>query len=215
MREAIRNIIKKGQRDKLVIAMHSYGHNAFINRHYFLKSLKTLGTDYIDVMLLGYQSNKPSRRVMEGALRLKEKGHARFIGITGHNRKVFPALDADGELDVFHIRYNAVNSGAETDVFPHLRKEGRAGIVAFTATRWGQLLKPKKMPEGETPPTAVDCYRFVLSNPNVDVCLTGPKTLEQMRENLSVLEQGPMNEEEMAHMRKIGDHIYGKKRRSD
>jgi aryl-alcohol dehydrogenase-like predicted oxidoreductase len=212
MRDAIRNIINKGQRDKLVIAMHSYGHNAFINRHYFMKSLKVLGTDYIDIMLLGYQPNKPARSVMGGALKMKKEGHTRFIGLTGHNRKVFPMLDAEGELDVFHIRYNAVNSGAETDVFPHLRKEGREGIVAFTATRWGQLLNPKKMPEGETPPTAADCYRFVLTNPNVDVCLTGPKTLEQMRENLSVLDQGPMNSEEIVRIRRIGDHIYGKKR---
>ena len=39
----------------------------------------------------------------------------------------------------------------------------------------------------------------------------GAKTLEQMRENLSVLEKGPMSEEELARMRKIGDHIYGRK----
>jgi aryl-alcohol dehydrogenase-like predicted oxidoreductase len=177
-----------------------------------MRSLKTLGVDYIDVMLLGYQPRKPGKGEMAGAMKLKEQGLARFIGVTGHNRKVFPILDAEGELDVFHVRYNAVNSGAETDVFPHLKKEGRAGIVAFTATRWGQLLNPRKMPEGETPPSAAECYRYVLSHPAVDVCLTGPKTLEQMHENLSVLDQGPMNETEMARMRKIGDHIYGKKR---
>lgn len=212
MRDAIKNIVKSGKRDNLVIAMHCYGHSAVINRYFFMKSLKALGIDYIDIMILGYHPRKPGKAELEGALKLKHQGLARFIGLSGHNRKLFPILDAEGDLDVFHIRYNAVNSGAETDVFPHLKKEGRTGIVAFTATRWGQLLNPKKMPEGETPPTAADCYRFVLSNPNVDVCLTGPKSLEQMRENLSVLDMDLMDESEINRMRKIGDHIYGKKR---
>jgi len=32
-----------------------------------------------------------------------------------------------------------------------------------------------------------------------------------MRENLAVLEQGPMTEEELARMRRIGDHVYGRR----
>ncbi len=211
MLTAIRNIIRKGGRDKLVIAMHSYGHNALINRFFLQKSLKDLGTDYIDIMLLGYYSWRPSRSVLEGTLKLKEKGLTRFIGITGHKRSLVPALDKEKIIDVFHVRYNAVHRGAEQDIFPFLDKSDKPGIVSFTATRWGHLLNPAKMPPGETTPTAGDCYRFVLSNPEVDVTLTGPKTLEQMRENLTVLSQGPMNEQEMARMRRIGDHIYKKK----
>ena len=212
MRDAIHNIIKSGKRDEMVIAMHSYGHNAAINRYYLKRSLKALGVDYIDVMLLGYHPRKPGKGELEGAMRLKREGLIRFIGLTGHNRKLFPKLDAEGELDVFHIRYNAVNRGAENDVFPHLQRENRAGIVSFTATRWGQLLNPKKMPEGEKPLSAAYCYQYVLSHSDVDVCMTAPKTRQQMQENLSVLDRGPLNEEEMARIRYIGDHIYGKKR---
>lgn len=212
MRDAIRNIVKSGKRDELVIAMHCYGHNAAINRYFFRRSLKALGVDYIDIMLLGYHPRKPAKNELDGALRLKEEGLTRFIGLTGHNRRLFPKLNAEGELDVFHVRYNAVNRGAESDVFPLMKKEGRAGIVAFTATRWGQLLNPKKMPDGMNSPSAADCYRYVLSHSDVDVCMTGPKSLKQMQENLSVLENGPLNEEEMARMQHIGDHIYGKER---
>ncbi|MBA7621970.1 hypothetical protein ES703_29341 [subsurface metagenome] len=211
MKKAIRNIVSKGQRDKLIIAMHSYGHDAFINRYFLQRSLKALGVDHIDVMLLGYYSRKPGKNVLAGALRLKEKGLTRFVGVTGHSRKLFPKLDEEGKLDVFHVRYNAVNKGAETDVFPHLKERDRMGVVAFTATRWGQLLQQKRMPEGEIAPTAADCYRYVLSNPNVDVCLTGTKDIKQMRENLSLLELGPMNEQEMERMRRIGDFLYNKK----
>ena len=79
------------------------------------------------------------------------------------------------------------------------------------AAAWGKLLNPRKMPPGESTPTAAECYRFVLSNPAVDVCMTGVRTVDQMRQNLTVLEQGPMTEEELIHMRHIGDHIYGRR----
>jgi aryl-alcohol dehydrogenase-like predicted oxidoreductase len=64
------------------------------------------------------------------------------------------------------------------------------------------------MPEGDKPPSAVDCYRFVLSNSAVDVVMVGAKTMEQMREDLTTLETEVMSEEELARMRRIGDHIY-------
>jgi aryl-alcohol dehydrogenase-like predicted oxidoreductase len=38
------------------------------------------------------------------------------------------------------------------------------------------------------------------------------KTAEQMRENLAVLDAGPMSEDELARMRRIGDHVHGRKR---
>jgi aryl-alcohol dehydrogenase-like predicted oxidoreductase len=211
MLTAIRNIIKKGQRDKLVIAMHSYGHNAILNRFYLQRSLKLLGIDYLDIMLLGYYSWRPAQLVINGALNLKEKNLIRFIGLTGHNRSLFPKLDREKIFDVFHVRYNAVHRGAEKDVFPLIGQDKRPGIVAFTATRWGQLLDPKKMPPDETVLTAADCYRFVLADPHVDVVLTGPENLDQMRENLSVLDTQAPDDSEMERIRLIGDYIYMKK----
>ena len=64
----------------------------------------------------------------------------------------------------------------------------------------------------EDPLSAVDCYRFALSHPSVDVCMTGPRTLEEMRQNLSSLDTGPMSDEELARVRRIGDFVYGKKK---
>jgi len=213
MEKAIKNITKNGKREDLVLALLTYAHSASLTEHFFKKGLKVLGIEYADVLILGYYSKHPPQRVMDGALELKEKGLVRFIGLTSHKRKLFPELYKEGLFDVFHIRYNAANRGGEEDTFPYLKGEEseRPGIVSFTATRWRAFLNPKKMPPSESPVTAVDCYRFVLSNSAVDVCMMGARTLEQMRENLTVLEKGPMTEEELARMRKIGDHIYGRK----
>ena len=130
------------------------------------------------------------------------------MGLTGHNRGLFPRLAAGGEFDLFHVRYNAAHRGAETETFPHLQSPGAPGLVTYTATRWGQLLKADKMPPGQAPPPASDCYRFVMTNPAVNVCLTGPKGREQMKEALRALELGPLSAEDMERMKRIGDHVH-------
>jgi predicted aldo/keto reductase-like oxidoreductase len=208
---AVKNIIEKGKRDQLVLSFITYAHNNFLTESFLLRGLKSLGIDYADVLLLGYFPKRPKQKIIDGAMNLKEKGLIRYIGISSHNRKVFPALLKEGIFDIFHIRYNPAHRGAETDAFPYFGGDDTPGIVSFTATRWGQLLNPKKMPENESPLTAVDCYRFVLSNPSIDVCMMGAKNIEQMRENLTTLKSGPMNEEEFNRVKKIGDYVYGKK----
>ena len=74
MREAIRNIVKKGQRENLVVAVLSYAHSAFLTEKFFIRGLRDLGIEYADVLILGYFPRRPSQRVIDGALRLKEKG---------------------------------------------------------------------------------------------------------------------------------------------
>jgi predicted aldo/keto reductase-like oxidoreductase len=212
MRQALQNIVAKGQRDRLVLAAFTYAHNNFFTERMLRRGLRSAALDHADVLILGYFSRRPSRRLVDGALRMKEMGLVRFIGLSSHNRKLLGELAKGGEFDVLHLRYNAAHRGAEKDIFPFLGGEKRPGTVAFTATRWGKLLDPKKMPPGEKPPTAPDCYCFVLSNPAVDVCMSGAKTVEQMRENLTVLDGGPMSEEELARMRRIGDFVYGRNR---
>ena len=211
MIRAIRNITGQGKRDQLVVCLMEYTHSRLIGRPHFYKGLKKMGLDYVDVLMLGYYSSPPRKQVMDLALGLKDAGAVRNLALSGHNRKLFPRL-LESPIDIFQVRYNAVNRGAEEDVFPFCGEDNRPGIVSFTATRWGQLLNEKKMPPGEKPLTAGECYRFVLSNPAVDLCMTGARSLQMMRENLGILDAGPLNPEEMERIRRIGDHLYGKPR---
>jgi len=90
----------------------------------------------------------------------------------------------------------------------------------FTATSWGQLLgkgplqgilpSRHRPPKSERVPTAADCYRYVLTRPEVDVCLTGPSNSAQLQEAVNALEMGPMNEDELAWMRRVGQAVSGK-----
>lgn len=205
MREALRHIQSKGARDQLVLAMFTYAHQAFLTEHFLAKGLKSANMEYADVLVLGYHPRRPSRRILDGAARLKEKGLVRFLGISSHNRSLFAELEKEGIFDVFHLRYNAAHRGAEKDIFPHLTSARRPGIVNFTSTLMGKLLHARKLPPGEQAPTAVDCYRFALSQPEIDVCMCGARTLEEMRQDLQLLHQGPMSEDELQRMRRVGD----------
>jgi predicted aldo/keto reductase-like oxidoreductase len=207
MRNAIRHIVQQGKRDKLILAIVSFAHQPLLTELFFMKALKNTGTDFADVLLLGGFSKHPSPKIIEGALKMKEKGMCRYLGLTGHNPKLFAQLRKENIFDVFHVLYNAAYREAEIETFPFLQGDKRPGVVTFTATSWGQLLKANKMPIGELPPTSVDCYRFVLSHPVVDICLTAPKTIEHMRQNLAVLDLEPMQQEELERMRRIGVHI--------
>jgi len=61
------------------------------------------------------------------------------------------------------------------------------------------------MPPGEKTLSAADCYRFVLSNPNVDLCMIGPRTEKEMTEGAKALSIGPLSKKEMERIKKIGD----------
>ena len=209
MAGAIKNICRQGRRDELVLAMLSYAHENTLTGFFLERGLRKLGIDFTDILILGYFSSHPPQRLIDGALKLKERGLVRYLGITSHNRNLFPLLAREGVFDLFHVRYSAAHPGAEKDVFPLLPGHNRPGIVTFTATAWGKLFKERKMPAGEKPLSPAECYRFVLSNPDVDVCMMGAKDISEMRENLRVLDQHPLNEEEMRRVRKIGTYVHG------
>jgi aryl-alcohol dehydrogenase-like predicted oxidoreductase len=111
------------------------------------------------------------------------------------------------QCDVLMHRYNMAHRKAEADVLPNAHKAG-IPLVAFTCTRWGSLLT--KHPNWQTqPPTAADCYRYVLHNPAVSLALTAPKTQQQLEENLNVLHTPPLSPEELTNWQEYGDLVYG------
>jgi len=105
------------------------------------------------------------------------------------------------------FRYNAAHRGAEAEILPLLASANRPGTVAYTATRWGQLLDPKRMPQGERAPAAADCYRFALTDPRVDMVLAGPANDEELGDALAALDRGALEDGELARLRRIGDHV--------
>jgi aryl-alcohol dehydrogenase-like predicted oxidoreductase len=206
MATAIRNIVKKGKRDDLIVVIQNFRSSRRGVEQSLMRGLKKLGIDYADVLLLGWHKNPPHPRVLDTVGKLKEIQVFRYLGISGHRRALFPQLAKDPRYDLFQIRYNAANRGAEEDIFP-LLPEHPPGIVSFTATRRMTLAKSNRIPADEKRPTAGDCYRFVITHPSVDVVITGASTEEQLEQNMHEMKKGPLSSDDQDWMRRIGDYV--------
>jgi len=198
------------RRGRFLLVTQSYSRVAALVGLSLERALRTLRFDYTDVLLLGLWNGMPPPRILDACQKLRERGLVRRVAVSTHNRPLIARLASDPQFDIFHVRYNAVHRGAEREVFAHARGEDWPGIVSFTATCWRQLLDRKRVPAGERAPTAADCYRFVLSHPAVSVCMTGPADAGQFEEAVKALRGGPMGEDELGWMRRVGDAIYGR-----
>jgi aryl-alcohol dehydrogenase-like predicted oxidoreductase len=207
MARGIKAVARK-QREDLVIVAHALSRTPSAMSRFVQKSVNRLGVDCLDVLLLAGHNARPDPRLIEHAYRLKDQGLIRLLALSSHRRELFPELEQDKQIDIFHLRYNAAHRGAETEVFESLLEEGGPGIVAFASNRWGSLIDPASMPPGDSPPSAADCYRFVLSHPRVHIACCGPSNMEQLKQNLECLELGPMSAEELERMRRIGHYVH-------
>ena len=192
MREAIRNLGDK--RRSVVIAVQLHARTASAARRELSEIKRDLHTDYIDVVTYYYVEELAEWSQIiapGGAAEVLEQERARgtiaTIGLTTHQRQLAGQLAQSGRIDLLMIRYNAAHRGAEKEVFPITRNLG-ISVVAFTCLRWGALLqKTPQDPSDYVPPSASQCYRFVLANRDVDVALMAPDGHRELLDNLSIL----------------------------
>lgn len=134
-----------------------------------------------------------------------------YVGFSGHKRHIILHMAQKWPVfDVLMVRYNAAHRGAEHEIFSHLDGKDRQGIVAFNALKHGAMLKrPRGWSESRPIPTARQCYRFVLSHPGMDLCLSGPSKFEHVKELVKIIEEGTMSPDELSYMREFGDTRRG------
>ncbi|CAN5193297.1 hypothetical protein BH09MYX1_BH09MYX1_57560 [soil metagenome] len=203
--EGIKRLIAAGHRDDLVICTGASIPTGFGVRGAFEKACKALGTDHIDVFQVfwvqyhWYVTGKTWPAMRE----LKESGKVGKLGVSIHDRLMARELVDELDLDLLMIRYNAAHRGAEKEIFATL-PEKRPAIVAYTATRWGKLLEPAK---GLGPMQADECYRFAISNPNVDTVLCGPRTHEELAMDAAGVAKGPLPASRLSTVREFGDAV--------
>jgi len=206
----LRALCARGLRDRLFVVIQSYSRLGSFVAPSLRRALRWLGIERADLLLLGYWNKQVPPRIVDAAIACRERGLTAHVGVSTHERPEVPGFAAAGSpFDVIHFRYNAANRGAERDLFPRLPLPPRAGLVAFTTTRWGQLLRrPRGAPEDLPIPSAGDCYRFALTNPYVDAVVTGPADAAQVAEAAAAIARGPMDPDELEWMRQVGDLAY-------
>ncbi|NWJ45517.1 MAG: aldo/keto reductase [Chloroflexi bacterium] len=232
--EALRKLCQKGSavRDKVVLATVSYINNPEKLIGILIDQFIELEIDYIDVFHWGWVNEKDaSAELFKSVQDLKEEGDfnrffreqfgvmeevnqellnrglVRYVGASFHSRVL--ARQWMSELDVLMLRYNLAHLGVEVGIFPLLPqdKTQRPGTVVFNVGHEGQRLISMP-PPGLSPdsyvPSLPDCYRYALTNPSVDVVLTGVQNRTQLDEALAAMEKGALSPTECEQLRDYG-----------
>jgi aryl-alcohol dehydrogenase-like predicted oxidoreductase len=211
--EGLRRLIRAGHRDELTIISPAGVPTPGMVRSFLRRCGKAFETDRIDVFLMGWVQRtwyvRP--RVWETMQAMKEEGRVGALGYSIHNRALAARLanELDPRPDALMIRYSAAHRGAEHEIFDRL-PEPPPGVIAYTATRWGELLQARPdlgFPQGMTAP---ECYRFSLAHPAVDTVLCAARSWDELAEDVAAAISGPLPEDRLTEVLRFGDAVHAK-----
>lgn len=201
----VRRLVRAGHREKLTLIGGVSLPFWWIVRAQVQRLRAALGVDALDVALLLWVRSRwaAGGRTWPALQALRREGAVRWLGLSCHDRPLARMLADELDLDVLMIRYNAAHRGAERDIFATLPAR-RPGVIAYTATRWGRLLKPA----GVMPAmTAGECYRFALGHPKVDAVLCGASGIAELAEDARAVAEGPLADSRLSEVRAFGDVV--------
>lgn len=176
-----------GRRDGIILATKTEPRDSDGARRDLETSLELLGTDHVDIWHIhAVQTHEEREKVlapggaMEAALKAREEGLVRFIGITGHVWGVLQKALATGLFDTVLCWYNCAMKEPEVALFPEAMAQG-TGVVIMNATRNDRLLGSDCAPGDDGAPDPADFYRYVLSHEAVHLTLRGLRDIDTFR----------------------------------
>jgi hypothetical protein len=184
----------KGWRDKIVVSTknHYYGDDEKQWWTHLENSLKRLDVDTIDIYnhhginWERYEENVEPR-VSQWMLDAKEQGLIQHICTSFHdsNEALMKLVDT-GYVESITLQYNLLYRDLEEGIaYAH---ENNVGVVVMGPVAGGRLAGPSDVLTGVVP--GIErvpelALRFVLSNPNVTVALSGMGTMQMVEENVA------------------------------
>ncbi|MBE9180631.1 aldo/keto reductase [Oculatella sp. LEGE 06141] len=222
------------RREQVVLATVTYIKNPEVALAALLDQFQELGIDYVDVLFWGWIGkddasalaqclnlsrdlrgpHAPYCRVMERMFgvseRLKKMGAVRYIGASFHDLDLAQQWLNSPLLDVVMVRHNISHRSAQKKIFSQLDStdRDRPGIVTFksTGSHTGLLWEvPVPLSPGCWRPTAPDLYRYSLTQPCVDICLTGLRCREEVDAAIKGVQQGGFTPTEIEYLNLYGD----------
>ena len=184
----------KGRRDNIILSTknHYYGKDEGEWWGLLEQSLERLQVDHIDIYNHhGLNWNLYTEHVeplmSKWMMKAKEQGLIRHICNSFHdgNDSLKKLVEA-GYPDVITLQYNLLDRQLEEGIA--LAHEKGIGVVVMGPVAGGRLGATSEVLESlilgikRVPELAL---RFVLSNPNVSMALSGMRTIEQVRENVA------------------------------
>ncbi len=187
----------KGRREGIIVSTKypPWGRDATADdyRQILEQSLSRLGVDYLDIHHMhgldwaAAQKVLPKGMALDGARKAKEEGLVKHLAFSFHDEpaKMIDILKAVPEFEVITCQYNLLDRRNEESIAA--AHEMGAGIVVMGPVGGGRLGFPSERVQGLLPGRTVStpelALRFVLTNENVSVALSGMNTIEMVEEN--------------------------------
>ncbi|MFC1494481.1 aldo/keto reductase [Thermodesulfobacteriota bacterium] len=185
-------IIKSRDRSKIIIASKSSSSKKADILNDLDTSLKTLGTDYVDIWHLHGRDTPASipDEALEAMQQCKKSGKARFVGISCHDPNgIVDYLIETKTFDVMQTTYSFPIGGYYRD--RAIKKAHDAGIgvvamkvvVALTGLNLTSVDNPPAT-KGDGPLAGI---KWVLKNPAIGTTVPFMKTLPELEMNISAM----------------------------
>lgn len=187
-------IIKSRDRSKLVIATKSGNRRKKDILNDIDTSLKSIGTDYVDVYHLHARDTPTSipDEALEAMQEIKKSGKSRFVGFSCHdpNRMVDFLLESK-TFDIMQTTYSFAIGGYYRDRAIKKLQEAGIGViamkvvVALTGLNITDLSNPPAR-EGEGPLAGI---KWVLNNPAIGTTIPHMKTIQELEMNFRAMSE--------------------------
>ena len=204
----------KGRRKDVVIGSKTRGRTKDVFVEDLETSLRTLGTDYLDVWYLHGRSRPEdiTDDLVEALQTAKKQGKIRFAGVSTHRgqQTLIPALARNDHIDVILTVYNfTMKDDAGMDAaIAEAHKAGK-GVIAMKAMAGGfRRVRPNnplysKLKEEGVMPAML---KWALKNPNIDAAIPSITDMDQLDENIKAM-SSPFSEQDQQLLARQLDYI--------
>jgi aryl-alcohol dehydrogenase-like predicted oxidoreductase len=103
------------------------------------KSLRNLGTDYVDVYMVHWPDREtPFEETMEALDNVVREGKARFVGLSNFKREEIEACMRVRRVDVVQYGWHMFDRRMQQEIFPYCEEQG-IGVMAYGSLAFGLL----------------------------------------------------------------------------
>lgn len=190
-------------------------------RPLFESQLQATGVDYFDFYLMHAQNaalfeKYKKCRAYETAFELKKEGKVKHVGISFHDKAevLDRILTEYPEIEIVQIQFNYLDyedpSVQSKEVYEVCEKHDKP-VLVMEPVKGGNLVRlpadaAKVLDDLNGGSYASYAIRFAASFKNMRVVLSGMSSLDQMKDNLSFMEDfRPLDETEMNAVKKVCD----------